>query len=79
MKSIGLRRFLTIYLQIPINDYTAAAGFIGIKPTTNKSHIIRSLLESIVFGIMQLFYVLGEETNFTHQKIRLAKNSFEFL
>lgn len=58
-------------LHIPINDYTAAAGFIGIKPTTNKSHIIRSLLESIVFGIMQLFYVLGEETNFTHQKIRI--------
>ncbi|XP_068975832.1 glycerol kinase 5 isoform X1 [Bombus flavifrons] len=58
-------------LHIPINDYTAAAGFIGIKPTTNKSHIIRSLLESIVFGIMQLFYVLGEETNFTYQKIRI--------
>ncbi|CAL7939610.1 unnamed protein product [Xylocopa violacea] len=35
-------------LQAPINDYSAATGFIGMKPTTEKSHIVRSLLERLM-------------------------------
>ncbi|XP_078048805.1 glycerol kinase 5 [Augochlora pura] len=67
-------------LQAPINDYSAATGFIGIKPTTEKSHIVRSLLESIVYRILLLYESLCAETAFSYQKIRVdggvSKNNF---
>lgn len=67
-------------LQAPINDYTAATGFIGIKPTTERAHIVRSLLESIVYRILLLYESLCEETSFTYHKIRVdggvSKNNF---
>ncbi|KAK1133388.1 hypothetical protein K0M31_011202 [Melipona bicolor] len=55
----------------PINDYTAAAGFIGIEPTTEKAHIIRAMLESIVYGIVLIFEVLNRETDHILNKIRV--------
>ncbi|GAB1866198.1 Putative glycerol kinase 5 [Camponotus japonicus] len=58
-------------LQAPINDYTAATGFLGIKPTTKKEHIVRSLLESLVFRIKLLHECLRNETSFTCQKIKV--------
>lgn len=58
-------------LQAPMNDHTAAAGFIGIKPTTEKSHIVRSLLESIAYRILLLYESLCKETNFVYKKIRV--------
>lgn len=67
-------------LQAPINDYTAATGFIGIKPTTERAHIVRSLLESIVYRILLLYESLCEETSFTYHKIRVdggvSRNNF---
>ncbi|KAF3429544.1 hypothetical protein E2986_00709 [Frieseomelitta varia] len=58
-------------LHTPVNDYTAAAGFIGVKPTTERAHILRSILESIVFGIILVFEVLENETNQIYDKIRV--------
>ncbi|XP_017755155.1 PREDICTED: putative glycerol kinase 5 isoform X2 [Eufriesea mexicana] len=58
-------------LQAPINDYTAATGFVGLKPTTGKSHLVRSILESIVYGILLLYESLCTETSFTYDKIRI--------
>ncbi|KAK2576501.1 hypothetical protein KPH14_005824 [Odynerus spinipes] len=58
-------------LQAPINNHTAAAGFLGIKPTTEKGHIVRSLLESLVFRILLLYDTLCNETRFTFNKIRI--------
>ncbi|XP_076173094.1 glycerol kinase 5 isoform X2 [Ptiloglossa arizonensis] len=58
-------------LQAPINDYSAATGFVGIKPTTERSHIVRSLLESIVYRILLLYKSLCTETCFTYHKIRV--------
>ncbi|XP_032681954.1 putative glycerol kinase 5 isoform X2 [Odontomachus brunneus] len=58
-------------LQAPINNSKAAAGFIGIKPTTKKMHIVRSLLESLVFRIMMLYECLWDETSFIYKKIRI--------
>ncbi|KAK9310819.1 hypothetical protein QLX08_000104 [Tetragonisca angustula] len=58
-------------LHAPINDYTAAAGFIGMKPTTERSHVVRSMLESIVYGIILVFEVLDQETNQVYDKIRV--------
>ncbi|XP_076238724.1 glycerol kinase 5 isoform X2 [Calliopsis andreniformis] len=58
-------------LQAPINDYSAATGFIGIKPTTEKNHIVRSLLESIVYRMLLLYEALCAETSFTYHRIRV--------
>ena len=58
-------------LQAPINDYSAATGFIGIKPTTEKSHIVRSLLESIVYRVLLLYETLCAETCFAYHTIRV--------
>lgn len=67
-------------LQAPLNDQLAAAGFIGIKPTTTTAHIVRSLLESIVYRILLLYESLCTETSFTYRKIRVdggvSKNDF---
>ncbi|XP_012232635.1 putative glycerol kinase 5 [Linepithema humile] len=67
-------------LQAPINDYTAATGFLGVKPTTRKEHIVRSLLESLVFRIQLLHECLCKETSFTYKKIKVdggvSKNDF---
>ena len=69
--SIWLRKlFIVRFSQAPINDYTAAAGFIGMKPTTERSHVVRSMLESIVYGIILVFEVLDQETNQVYDKIR---------
>lgn len=57
-------------LQAPINNPAAAAGFVGIKPTTQKEHIVRSLLESLVFRIQMLYECLCKETSFTYRSIK---------
>ncbi|CAD6189411.1 unnamed protein product [Caenorhabditis auriculariae] len=48
-------------LQVPINDENACCGFIGFKPDTTRSHMIRALLESIVFRVFQIFNVAQNE------------------
>lgn len=58
-------------LQAPINDQSAATGFLGLKPTSGKSHLIRSLLESIVFRIVILYQTMVSETQFSYQRIRI--------
>ncbi|KAK1133386.1 hypothetical protein K0M31_011200 [Melipona bicolor] len=58
-------------LPTPINDDRAAAGFIGIEPDTNKAHMIRAMLESIVYGIVMIFDVLNRETDHILNKIRV--------
>lgn len=63
--------------QAPINDYRAAAGFIGLKPTTRKNHLVRALLESIVFGMLLLYETLCSETSFTYKRIRLVMDTLE--
>ncbi|KAL0278744.1 UNVERIFIED_CONTAM: hypothetical protein PYX00_000474 [Menopon gallinae] len=67
-------------LQAPVNDGLAAAGLIGIKPTTSKAHMIRAILESIVFRIEQLFQVMKSELDADFKVIRVdggvSKNDF---
>ncbi|KAI8118783.1 putative glycerol kinase 5 [Lucilia cuprina] len=57
-------------LGAPINDHKAASGFIGITPSTTKAHLIRALLESIVFRLVQLCRTAEEETG---QKLKILK------
>ncbi|KAK1133389.1 hypothetical protein K0M31_011203 [Melipona bicolor] len=58
-------------IHAPINDYTAAAGFIGIGPTTEKAHMVRAMLESIVYGIVLSYEVIGRETYHFRERIRV--------
>ncbi|KAF7997454.1 hypothetical protein HCN44_006025 [Aphidius gifuensis] len=58
-------------LQAPINDHTAATGFLGVKPTTRKAHMIRSISESIVFRILLLYNALQKETRQKYFSIRV--------
>ncbi|KAM7356588.1 glycerol kinase 5 isoform 2-T2 [Cochliomyia hominivorax] len=55
-------------LGAPINDHKAASGFIGINPSTRKAHMIRALLESIVFRLVQLSETAEDETG---QKLKI--------
>lgn len=42
-------------LQAPLNDPNACASFMGLKPSTNKMHLVRAILESIAFRNKQLY------------------------
>uniref|UniRef100_A0A1B6DGB8 Glycerol kinase 5 n=1 Tax=Clastoptera arizonana TaxID=38151 RepID=A0A1B6DGB8_9HEMI len=67
-------------LQAPVNDCNAAAGFIGIKPTSTTNHVIRAVLESIACRVAQLYNILLEETDFSFARIRVdggvSRNNF---
>ncbi|XP_062136580.1 putative glycerol kinase 5 [Drosophila sulfurigaster albostrigata] len=54
----------------PVNDYRAASGFIGMTPSTTKAHMVRALLESIVFRVVQLIESAEEETQ---QKLKVIR------
>ncbi|XP_030385400.1 putative glycerol kinase 5 isoform X2 [Scaptodrosophila lebanonensis] len=54
----------------PVNDYKAATGFIGMTPSTTKGHLVRALLESIVFRVVQLIESAENETDTKLQVIR---------
>uniref|UniRef100_A0A240PPN5 Glycerol kinase 5 n=1 Tax=Anopheles epiroticus TaxID=199890 RepID=A0A240PPN5_9DIPT len=64
----------------PIRDDTAGSGFIGIKPSTRKEHMVRALLESLAFRVALLYDCALRETGFTFTSIRVdggvSKNDF---
>ncbi|CAG5049140.1 unnamed protein product [Parnassius apollo] len=55
----------------PYNDSTAAVGFIGIKPSTVKAHLVRAVLEAIAFRTVQLCTCVRAETNYVFNYVRL--------
>lgn len=59
-----------LYFKAPINDHKAGSGFIGVTPSTRKAHLIRALLESIVFRLVQLSETAEEETG---QKLKILR------
>jgi len=67
-----------LFSQAPVNNFQAATGFIGIKPTTNRQHMVRAILESIVFRVVQLFQCLQREVKNHYISIRLVtmKNKY---
>ncbi len=48
----------------------AAAGFLGIKPTARKEHMVRAMLESLAFRVAQLLRAVDDETTCTYTRIR---------
>uniref|UniRef100_A0A8C9SJD0 Glycerol kinase 5 n=1 Tax=Scleropages formosus TaxID=113540 RepID=A0A8C9SJD0_SCLFO len=57
-------------LQAPLNDPRACAAFMGLKPSTNKCHLVRSILESVAFRNKQLYDIMLRETRIPITKIR---------
>lgn len=64
----------------PVNDYKATTGFIGVRPTTTKAHMVRAILESIAFMTAQMFICVQEDTKIKAHTIRVdggvSKNDF---
>ncbi|XP_072219100.1 glycerol kinase 5 [Leuresthes tenuis] len=58
-------------LQAPLNDPKACASFMGLKPSTTKSHLVRSILESVAFRNKQLYETMLRETCIPITKIRV--------
>ncbi|XP_049641338.1 putative glycerol kinase 5 [Suncus etruscus] len=67
-------------LQAPLNDPCACASFMGLKPSTNKYHLVRAILESLAFRNKQLYEVMQKEIQIPVTKIRadggVCKNNF---
>lgn len=55
----------------PYNDGTAAAAFVGMKPSTSKAHLVRAVLESLAFRTVQLYACMCAETDYNFSTIRL--------
>uniref|UniRef100_A0A1B6KQ55 Glycerol kinase 5 n=1 Tax=Graphocephala atropunctata TaxID=36148 RepID=A0A1B6KQ55_9HEMI len=58
-------------IQAPVNDSRAAAGFIGLKPTTRPAHLVRAVLESVALRIAQVYQLLRQETNYPCSLVRV--------
>lgn len=52
-----------------IPNFHSMAGFNGFKQSTTKSHLVRAVLESIVFKVAEFFFLNQEE----HPEIRFGK------
>ncbi|CAH2246502.1 glycerol kinase 5 [Pelobates cultripes] len=67
-------------LQAPVNDPYACASFMGLKPSTSKSHLVRAILESVAFRNKQLYDTVLRETSIPISHIRadggVSNNSF---
>uniref|UniRef100_A0A8C5MW93 Glycerol kinase 5 n=1 Tax=Leptobrachium leishanense TaxID=445787 RepID=A0A8C5MW93_9ANUR len=57
-------------LQAPVNDPYACASFMGLKPSTNKNHLVRAILESVAFRNKQLYDTVLRETSIRISQIR---------
>lgn len=55
---------------VPKFSNNGITGFTGFKSSTTKEHLVRAVLESIVFTVADLFFSLKEESNFASDKIR---------
>lgn len=51
--------------------FSTNAGFVGYKNSTTKEHLVRAVLESIVFNIASFFFLTKEETGYHFDKLRI--------
>lgn len=54
-----------------IPKFNSMAGFVGYKNSTTKEHLVRAVLESIVFHVATFFFLAKEETSYHFDKIRI--------
>ncbi|XP_041984824.1 putative glycerol kinase 5 [Aricia agestis] len=64
----------------PYNDSGAASGFVGIRPSTRRAHLVRAVFESLAFRTAQLCACARAETDYEFDTIRIdggvANNDF---
>lgn len=82
-KTIGLcskeEELSSMALSVPdsngvifIPNFHSLAGFIGYKQSTTRSHLVRAILESIVFKVAEFFFLMQEEnSDYGIEKIRI--------
>jgi len=58
-------------IQAPVNDETAATGFIGVKPSTTKEHLLRAAVESLGFRVYQMCLLMYQETGHVVQTMKV--------
>lgn len=58
-------------MQAPVNDEAAATGFIGMRPSTRKSHLLRAAVESLAFRVYQLHQLMTAEAKKMPDVIRV--------
>lgn len=54
-----------------IPKFTTMAGFIGYKHSTTKHHLVRAILEAIVFQVATFYFLTKEETSYHFDKFRI--------
>jgi len=53
-----------------VNDETVATGFIGVKPSTTKNHLLRAAIESLGFRVYQMCLLMYQETGHVIESMR---------
>lgn len=53
-----------------MNDETVATGFIGVKPSTTKNHLLRAAIESLGFRVYQMCLLMYQETGHVIESMR---------
>jgi putative glycerol kinase 5 len=63
-----------------IPAFMSVAGFVGFKNSTTKEHLVRAVLEAIVFHVATFFFLTKEESSYHFDKIRvdggISENDF---
>jgi putative glycerol kinase 5 len=54
-----------------IPHFISMAGFVGFKNSTTREHLVRAILESVVFKVASFFFLTKEEINYSFDKIRI--------
>lgn len=54
-----------------ISNFISIAGFVGFKNSTKKEHLVRAVLEAIVFHVATFFFLTKEENSYHFDKIRI--------
>uniref|UniRef100_A0A8C3BFP1 Glycerol kinase 5 n=1 Tax=Cairina moschata TaxID=8855 RepID=A0A8C3BFP1_CAIMO len=66
--------------QVSANDPYLCASFMGLKPTTSRSHLVRAILESVAFRNKQLYDIIVKKVHIPLQTVRadggVSNNSF---
>lgn len=67
-------------IQAPVNDETVATGFIGVKPSTTKKHLLRAAIESLGFRVYQMCLLMYQETGHVIETMKVdggvSRNDF---
>uniref|UniRef100_A0A8C4PYN5 Carbohydrate kinase FGGY C-terminal domain-containing protein n=1 Tax=Eptatretus burgeri TaxID=7764 RepID=A0A8C4PYN5_EPTBU len=58
-------------IQLPVNDPSACTAMFGLRPSTTPAHIVRAILESLIFRNKQLLDSMETETGIAVSNIRV--------